>query len=105
MKLKLSAALTAAWCALAMTPASADTIYSYTGNPDPNTSNNYLTATVDLICTSPCAAGTYVEGLGIANYSITVYDAANIPLQSVSYTTSLPSSFTRYITLDSLGHV
>jgi hypothetical protein len=91
--------------AIAVGAARANTIYSYTGNPDPKSNNDYLTATVDLNCTSPCAAGTYVEGSGIVDFSITVYNAANVALYSFSSTDSVAVSNTRYITLNSLGDV
>jgi hypothetical protein len=105
MKFKLSAALAAAWCVLAITHAGANTIYSYTGNPAPNTGNSYLTATADLNCTSPCAAGTYALGSGIVNFSITAHNSANVSLFSMSSTDAVAASSTSYVTLNSLGDV
>jgi PEP-CTERM motif len=75
--------------AATVSPSSA-TVYVYTGNPDINstnnpnisipTSGNYISATVDVKCTGPCAAGSYIFSSGIISFSLTDYSSANKPL-------------------------
>src|SRR5260370_4701294 len=54
------------------TQASA-TIYTYTGHSSNFYGNNgnYETATVDLICTGTCTAGTYTYSSGISSFLLT----------------------------------
>src|SRR4051794_808602 len=85
VKSKLSMALAAALILAATaagTSAKADTIYSYIGHSSPNFPGNYLTATAELTC-SPCTAGTYLFGSGIASFDLTINVGGN-PLYTVT---------------------
>ncbi len=91
----------------AATQASATT-YVYTGNalPAPLV-GDYVTASVDLNCVGPCAAGDYIYSSGITSFSLTAYDSSNVPLVTIS--TSTPGvgfvGFNDYLTLDNSGQV
>jgi hypothetical protein len=90
----------------AATQASA-TIYNYTGKADANT-GDYLTATADLNCTGPCAAGNYIYNTGISSFSLSAYSSTNTLLDTVSDTTPGATSgsiILDYLTLDATGQV
>jgi hypothetical protein len=109
MRLSFPTALSALALALALSglvsQASA-TVYTYTGNPDQSRdTGNYVSATVDLNCAGPCAAGSY-ESSGIASFSLTDYSSTNTPLFTIN--SSTPGSFSNnnnYLTLNDLGQV
>lgn len=81
--------------------------YSYTGNPDPGHSNNYLTAIVDLACAGPCAAGDYTIGSGINSFSITAHNSSGVALDTISLTDAGITyySYVNQLTLDGTGNV
>jgi hypothetical protein len=88
----------------AATQASATT-YTYMGNPLDN-AGDYISASVDLNCAGPCAAGTYVFPSGILSYSLVANTSTNTPLATLSSTTvGVGSSFTDYLIFNNLGQV
>ena len=91
------------------TQASA-TIYTYTGHSSNFYGNNgnYETATVDLICTGTCTAGTYDYSTGISSFSLSGNSGTtNTPINTVSTSTPGVSldGFVDTLTLNSAGQV
>jgi PEP-CTERM motif-containing protein len=86
--------------------ASQATTYLYTGNPTFGT-GSYVTATADLDCTGPCAAGNYIYFSDISGFSLEVHSSTGALLESVSSQTPgvTLDSWTNYLTLDASGHV
>jgi len=83
------------------------TIYTYTGNPTFST-GSYLTATADLNCAGPCAAGDYVYATSISEFSLSVHSASGAVLQSLTSNTpgvSFGPFGNSYLRLDAGGQV
>ena len=102
----LPAMLFGAAIAIGATTQASATIYTYTGNADPST-GNYLTASVDLNCAGPCAAGKYTYNLGISSFSLADNTSAHAPVFTLS--TNTPGvallSWVDYLTLNDAGRV
>ena len=88
---------------LAITQAGATT-YTYTGNPD--TTLDYMTATVDLNCTGTCS-GNYLEGSGLISFVLTVFNSSNAQLISDSTSDAGYSNggYQNYLSLSNTGAV
>ncbi len=67
------------------TQASAVT-YIYTGGPSFG-NESYVTATAELNCSGPCAAGDYLYSSDIAAFSLSIHSKTNEVLESVSSST------------------
>jgi hypothetical protein len=83
------------------------TTYVYTGQPDTYSNNgNYISGTVDLNCTGPCADGDYIYNSGMNSFSLTDYDSAHTPIYTVAsfHPDAQFNGWTNYLTLNS-GHV
>lgn len=92
--------------ALASSCAQAVT-YTYTGNPTFGT-GSYITATADLNCAGPCAAGDYTYSSSMSEFSLSIYSQSGSLLQSLSTNTPgvfLGSYGDSYLRLDSPGTV
>lgn len=75
--------------------------FVYTGNPsNNNNTGNYVSATVELNCSGPCADGTYNYNTGIASFILTDYSSSNAPLFTLSSLTTPPPAGS-YIVLNS----
>jgi hypothetical protein len=91
----------------AATQASA-TIYNYTGSLyDGYGTGDYVTASVDLNCSGPCAAGNYIYSSGISSFSLTTTNS-NTDTQLFTLSTGTPGAYSLYVdylTLDNTGQV
>jgi hypothetical protein len=91
---------------LAASTAQAET-YTYTGNPTFLT-GSYVTATADLDCAGPCAAGDYAYSSRMSEFSLSIYSSSGSLLQSLSSDTpgvSLGPYGNSYLRLDGAGNV
>jgi hypothetical protein len=84
-------------------------MYFYYGNPFfygfQYHNGDYITASVDLNCGGPCAAGNYIYSSGMTSFSLA--DNSLGFAETVSSTTPGVSfnGYTDYVTLDSLGQI
>lgn len=82
------------------------TIYNYSGTPESYYKNYYVSATVDLNCAGPCAAGSYSYSSGITSFSLSAYSTTtNTPLFTMSSSTASFSGYNEYLTLNNSGQV
>jgi hypothetical protein len=87
------------------------TTYTYTGNPtftgDPFETGSHVTATAELDCNGPCAAGKYVFSSDISAFSLSVYSSSNVLLETVSSTTPGVTfdGYTDFLKLNAMGEV
>jgi len=97
---------------LALSGAAAAT-YTYTGNPlyigspgSPPGGVGHITATIDLNCSGPCAAGTYVEGSGLTSFTLSHLES---PFGNFSVGTSSPGYgngvTVNYVTVSDSGQI
>ena len=103
--MRINSLMFAAMILLASPIAQAAT-YTYTGNPTFGTAS-YVTATVELNCAGPCAAGDYLYASGMSEYSLSVYSSTNELLLSLSSQTPdvVTDPFVNYLTLGASGNV
>lgn len=104
--MQIKSLVLAATLALASTTAHAVT-YTYTGSPTFGT-GSYVTATADLDCTAPCAAGDYTYSSSLSEFSLSVHSKSGSLLQSLSSDTpgvSFGSYGDSYLRLDGSGNV
>jgi hypothetical protein len=112
MRSRLGLTVAAALCVSAASVANADTVYTYTGltshdtNGDtPGTDGNYLTASAELNCGGPCAAGDYIIGARLIAFSLTVFSGSNSPLASISSASYGADGYDNYVHLNDNGAI
>jgi PEP-CTERM motif len=99
--------LGAAMALVTATQASATT-YTYTSVADTSYgTGDQITASVDLNCAGPCAAGNYIYSTGISSFSLTANTGANVPIITLSDSSPgrLSDSWVDYLTLNNAGQV
>jgi hypothetical protein len=95
--------------AIALAPLASQasaTTYTYTGTPSFGP-GSYVTATAELNCGGPCAAGDYVYSSGISAFSLSVYSSSQNLLETLSSTTPgvTLDGYVDFLKLNAMGQV
>jgi hypothetical protein len=90
----------------ASTTQASATTYTYTGAPSFG-NESYVTATAELNCVGPCAAGDYLYSSDITAFSLSVHSKTTEVLESVSSNTpgATFDGWVDYLRLNELGQV
>ncbi|SHK60541.1 PEP-CTERM protein-sorting domain-containing protein [Bradyrhizobium lablabi] len=101
-----SAALIIGLVVGASTTHASATTYTYTGAPSFG-NESYVTATAELNCIGPCAAGDYLYSSDITAFSLSVHSNTTELLESVSSKTpgATLDGWVDYLRLNELGQV